>query len=54
MAGRSEARDWVEQVRRLHEAGINDMELFPGQGLTGTAAASKLLEVRDMLMREFG
>jgi len=54
MAGRGEAKDWVEHVRRLRAAGINDMELFPGQGLTGTAAASKLLEVRDMLMREFG
>jgi hypothetical protein len=30
------------------------MELFPGAGLTGAAAASKLLEVRDVLRGEFG
>ena len=54
MAGRGEPKDWVEHVRRLHSAGINDMELFPGQGLTGAAAASKLLEVRDVLAGEFG
>ena len=54
MAGQGEARDWVEHVRRLHDAGINDMELFPGQGLTGAAAAARLLEVRDVLAQEVG
>jgi probable F420-dependent oxidoreductase len=54
MAGRGEAKDWVEHVRRLHEAGINDMEIFPGQGLTGEAAAMKVLEAREALVQEFG
>ena len=54
MAGTGEAKDWVAHVRRLHDAGIRDMELFAGQGLTGTAAASRLLEVRSVLVEEFG
>ena len=54
MAGTGDLKEWVEHVRRLHQAGINDMELFPGQGLTGESAASKLLEVRQVLREEFG
>lgn len=49
-----EAKDWVERVRRLHEAGIEDIEIFPGRGLSGAAAAEKLLEVRGLLASEFG
>ncbi len=54
MAGREGPKEWVEHVRRLHAAGINDMEIFPGQGLTGAAAAERLLEARRVLMEEFG
>jgi probable F420-dependent oxidoreductase len=54
MCGQGGPKDWVEHVRRLHDAGIRDMELFPGQGLTGGAAAQRLLEVRDVLAKEFG
>jgi probable F420-dependent oxidoreductase len=54
MAGQGGPKDWVEHVRRLHDAGIRDMELFPGQGRTGAAAAARLLEVREVLAREFG
>jgi probable F420-dependent oxidoreductase len=54
MAGRGEAKVWVAHVRRLVAAGINDIELFPGQGLTGEAAAMKVIEARAVLMREFG
>ena len=54
MAGRAGPKEWVEHVRRLHDAGINDMEIFPGQGRTGAAAATLLLEVRDVLAQEFG
>ncbi len=54
MAGSVEPKDWVAHVRRLYDAGIRDMELFPGQGLTGAAAASKLLEMRQVLSQEFG
>jgi hypothetical protein len=54
MAGQGGPKEWVEHVRRLHDAGIRDMELFPGQGRTGAAAAARLLEVREVLAREFG
>ena len=54
MAGRGEPKDWVDHVRRLHAAGINDIEIFPGQGLTGAAAAARLLEARKVLAQEFG
>jgi probable F420-dependent oxidoreductase len=54
MAGRGGPSEWVETTRRLHDAGIEDMEVFPGQGLTGAAAATLLLQARDVLSREFG
>ncbi len=54
MAGEYDPKGWVEHVRRLHEAGINDMEMFPGRGLVGPAAAERLLEARKVLMEEFG
>jgi probable F420-dependent oxidoreductase len=54
MAGRDGPKEWVERVRRLHAAGIEDMELFPGQGVSGTAAAHRLLEARRVLVEEFG
>lgn len=54
MAGRGEPKDWVEHTRRMREAGINDMEIFPAQGLTGPAAAAKLEEARKVLTQEFG
>jgi probable F420-dependent oxidoreductase len=54
MAGRGGPGEWVEHTRRLHEAGINDMELFAGPGLTGNEAAKLLLEARDVLREEFG
>lgn len=31
MAGTGGAKEWVEHVRRLHHAGIRDMELFPAR-----------------------
>jgi probable F420-dependent oxidoreductase len=54
MAGQGGPKEWVERVRRLHEAGINDMEIFPGRGLSGKEAAARLLESRKALMEEFG
>ena len=54
MIGNDGPQAWVEHVRRLHEAGINDMEIFPGRGLVGPAAAARLLEARKALMEEFG
>ena len=54
MAGEHDPKAWVQHVRRLHEAGINDMEMFPGRGLVGAAAAERLLEARRVLMEEFG
>ena len=54
MAGEYDPKAWVEHVRRLHDAGINDMEMFPGGGLVGGAAAERLLEARRVLMEEFG
>jgi hypothetical protein len=54
MAGEHDPKAWMQHVRRLHEAGINDMEIFPGSGLTGVAAAERLLEVRRVLTEEFG
>jgi probable F420-dependent oxidoreductase len=54
MIGDTGPKQWVEHVRRLHEAGINDMEIFPGRGFSGPAAAEKLLEVRSVLLGEFG
>jgi len=44
---------WVEHVRRLHAAGINDMEMFPGRG-GGKEAAARLLRARRVLQDEFG
>ena len=54
MAGNGSPREWVEHTRRLYEAGIRDMEIFPGGGLTGSAAAAKVLEARDVLRGEVG
>ena len=54
MAGEHNPRAWVEHVGRLHEAGINDIEMFPGQGLSGPAAAQRLLEARKVLLEEYG
>jgi probable F420-dependent oxidoreductase len=54
MAGRGGPTEWVDHVRRLKDAGINDMEIFPGQGLTGTEAATRLMEARKVLIQEFG
>jgi probable F420-dependent oxidoreductase len=54
MAGRGGPKEWVEHTRRLHDAGIEDMELFPGQGLTGAEAAALLLQARYVLSQEFG
>ena len=44
---------WVEHVRRLHAAGINDREMFPGRG-GGKEAAARLLRARRVLQDEFG
>jgi probable F420-dependent oxidoreductase len=54
MVGQGGRREWLEHVRRLHAAGINDMEMFPGRGLTGREASERLLEARRVLMDEFG
>jgi len=54
MAGRGGPKDWVEHVKRLHEAGIQDIEMFPGQGPTGPEAAKLLLQARDVLKQAFG
>lgn len=54
MVGQGDPKAWVEHVRRLHEAGINDMEMFPGRGLVGGTAAARLLEARRVLSEEFG
>ena len=54
MAGTGGPKDWVEHTRRLHDAGIRDMEVFPGGGLMGAAAAARILEARDVLSQEFG
>jgi probable F420-dependent oxidoreductase len=54
MIGDTGPKQWIETTRRLHEAGINDMEIFPGRGFAGPVAAEKLLEVRTVLMQEFG
>jgi probable F420-dependent oxidoreductase len=54
MAGERDPKAWVQHVRRLHEAGISDVEMFPGRGLVGGAAAERLLEARRVLMEEFG
>jgi probable F420-dependent oxidoreductase len=54
MVGGDGPKQWVEEVRRQHEAGITDVEIFPGQGLVGPAAAARLLEARDVLRQEFG
>ena len=54
MVGNSGPKEWVEHTRRLYDAGIRDMEIFPGGGLTGNAAAAKIVEARDVLSREFG
>jgi alkanesulfonate monooxygenase SsuD/methylene tetrahydromethanopterin reductase-like flavin-dependent oxidoreductase (luciferase family) len=47
-------REWVEKVGRLHAAGVTDIEIFPGRGLSGMAAAERLLEARNILLQEFG
>jgi hypothetical protein len=54
MAGHGGPKEWVAHVRRLREAGIRDIEIFPGQGLTGAAAAERLLAARDVLAQEYG
>src|SRR6266545_8399653 len=54
MAGQDGSKEGVERVRRLHEAGINDMEIFPGRGLSGKEAAARLLEARKVLFEKFG
>jgi probable F420-dependent oxidoreductase len=54
MAGDDNPKAWVQHVLRLHEAGIDDMEVFPGRGLHGAAAAQRLLKVREVLSQEFG
>jgi probable F420-dependent oxidoreductase len=54
MAGQGGPKEWVENTRRLHEAGINDMEIYPGSGLAGPAAGARILEARDALRQEFG
>jgi probable F420-dependent oxidoreductase len=54
MAGQTEPREWVERVKRLHDVGIDDIEIFPGRGLQGPEAATRLLEVRKVLQGEFG
>lgn len=45
---------WVERVRRLHVAGVNEIEIFPGRGLRGIAAAERMLSARQVLAEEFG
>jgi alkanesulfonate monooxygenase SsuD/methylene tetrahydromethanopterin reductase-like flavin-dependent oxidoreductase (luciferase family) len=47
-------REWVEKVGRLYSAGVTDLEIFPGPGLHGMAAAHRLLEARDVLSQEIG
>jgi probable F420-dependent oxidoreductase len=47
-------QDWVEHVRRLYQAGIVDMEIFPGGGRRGGEAADLMLEARRLLLEEFG
>jgi hypothetical protein len=54
MAGQGEPKDWVAQVRRLSEAGVNEMELFPGRGVSGAEAAALLLRAQKVLRDEFG
>ena len=54
MAGQGEPQDWVEHVRRLYAAGINEVEIFPGRGLSGIDAAAGLLQARKVLFEEFG
>ena len=54
MAGAGGPKEWVEHTRRLYEAGIRDIEVFPGGGLTGNEAAMRVMEAREVLNREFG
>jgi probable F420-dependent oxidoreductase len=54
MAGQDDPKAWVEYVRRLHAAGIRDMEIFAGRGLSGAEAAARMLKARRILMQEFG
>ena len=54
MAGRDGPKEWVERVKRLHAAGINDMEIFPGGGRSSSESTALLLEARRVLMEEFG
>jgi alkanesulfonate monooxygenase SsuD/methylene tetrahydromethanopterin reductase-like flavin-dependent oxidoreductase (luciferase family) len=54
MAGQGEEKDWVAHVRRLREAGINEMEIFPGRGVSGSNAAKLLLRAQKVLNEEFG
>jgi probable F420-dependent oxidoreductase len=44
-------KDWLERVRRLQAAGINDMEIFPGREPN---AAQRMLEARKLLVEELG
>jgi probable F420-dependent oxidoreductase len=55
MLGQTGPQEWVEKVRRLHDAGVTDVEIFPGRGApTGLAAAELLLQARNVLKEEFG
>jgi probable F420-dependent oxidoreductase len=52
--GQGGPKDWIERVWRLHEAGIRDMEIFPGRGVSGAEAATAMLDARKLLLEEFG
>jgi probable F420-dependent oxidoreductase len=47
-------QDWIPRVRRLCEAGITDLGIFPGRGLSMSEAAARVLEARKLLEDEFG
>jgi len=53
MAGQGEPKDWVASVRRLTNAGVNEMEIFPGRGVSGSDAAALLLRAKKVLDEEF-
>jgi len=54
MAGQGGPSEWVATVRRLFDAGVNEMEIFPGRGVSGADAAALLLRAKKVLDEEFG
>jgi probable F420-dependent oxidoreductase len=53
MAREDNPKAWLEHTQHLVDAGINDMEIFPGSGLTGQEAATRLLKAHRVLREEF-